>query len=49
MAGSDVPATLVGFAAARRVTQIVIGTSRRSRWTELTRGSIVNRVVRGVA
>ena len=44
--GADVPATLVGFAAARRVTQLVLGTSRRSRWTELTRGSVVNRVVR---
>ena len=43
--GSDVPATLVGFAAARRVTQMVMGTSRRSRWTEMTRGSIVNRVI----
>ncbi len=46
VAGTDVPATLIGFASARHVTQIVLGTSRRSRWTELTHGSIVNRVVR---
>jgi two-component system sensor histidine kinase KdpD len=44
--GADVPATLIGFAAARRVTQLVLGTSRRSRLTELTHGSVVNRVVR---
>ena len=44
--GDDVPATLVAFATAQHATQIVLGTSRRSRWTELTRGSIINRVVR---
>ena len=31
---------------AQQATQIVLGTSRRSRWTELTQGSIINRVVR---
>ena len=46
VAGDDVSATLVAFATAQRATQIVMGTSRRSRWTELTRGSIINRVVR---
>jgi two-component system, OmpR family, sensor histidine kinase KdpD len=46
VAGSDVPATLVGFAEAQHATQLVLGTSRRTRWTELTRGSIINRVVR---
>jgi two-component system sensor histidine kinase KdpD len=44
--GTDVPATLVTFAVAQRATQIVMGTSRRSRWTELMKGSIINRVVR---
>ncbi len=43
---SDVPSTLVAFATAQHATQIVLGTSRRSRWTELTQGSIINRVVR---
>ena len=44
--GTDVPATLVRFAAAQHVTQLVLGTSRRSRWAEITRGSVINRVVR---
>ena len=44
--GDDVPATLVAFATAQHATQIVLGTSSRSRWTELTQGSIINRVVR---
>ena len=44
--GTDVPATLVAFATAQHATQIVLGGSRRSRWTELTRGSVINRVVR---
>ncbi len=42
----DVPSALVEYATAARATQIVLGTSRRSRWTELVRGSIINRVVR---
>ncbi|MHB8464893.1 MAG: ATP-binding protein [Acidimicrobiales bacterium] len=46
VSGADVPAALVAFAKAEHATQLVMGTSRRSRWTELTRGSIVNRVVR---
>ncbi|HUI47328.1 MAG TPA: ATP-binding protein [Acidimicrobiia bacterium] len=46
VAGSDVPATLVGFAEAQHATQLVLGTSRRTRWMEVTRGSIINRVVR---
>jgi two-component system sensor histidine kinase KdpD len=44
--GEDVPGTLVRFATAQRATQIVLGTSHRSRWIELTRGSVINRVVR---
>jgi len=46
VAGTDVPSTLVRFAAAQHITQLVLGTSRRSRWTEITRGSVINRVVR---
>ena len=44
--GDDVPVTLVTFAKAQHATQIVLGTSHRSRWTEWTRGSIINRIVR---
>lgn len=45
-AGGDVAAALVEFARAENATQIVLGASRRSRWNEATRGSVVNRVVR---
>jgi two-component system sensor histidine kinase KdpD len=45
-AGNDVAAALVEFARAENATQLVLGASRRSRWAELTRGSVINRVVR---
>ena len=44
---SDDPArALVDFAERHQVTQIVLGASRRSRWEELTKGSVVRRVIR---
>jgi two-component system sensor histidine kinase KdpD len=46
VAGGDVAAALVDFAKAENATQLVLGSSRRSRWAELTRGSVINRVVR---
>lgn len=46
VAGNDVAAALVDFARAENATQIVLGASRRSRWDELVRGSVINRVVR---
>ena len=46
VAGDDVASALMAFATAQHATQIVLGTSRRSRWIELTRGSVINRVVR---
>jgi len=46
----DEPArALVDFARDNQVTQIVLGSSRRSRWEELTRGSVVQRVLRFAA
>src|SRR6476659_7790483 len=44
--GDDVGKALVE--AARRVSasQIVLGATRRSRWTELVRGSVIRRVIR---
>jgi two-component system sensor histidine kinase KdpD len=45
-AGSDVAAALIDFARAENATQIILGSSRRSRWHELTQGSVINRVVR---
>jgi two-component system sensor histidine kinase KdpD len=44
--GNDVAAALVSAARAENATQIVLGASRRSRWAEITRGSVINRVVR---
>lgn len=44
--GDDVPETLVAVARSERVTQIVIGASRQSRRHELTRGSVVGRLLR---
>ena len=46
----DDPArALVDFAREHQVTQIVLGSSRRSRWEELTKGSVVQRVLRFAA
>jgi two-component system sensor histidine kinase KdpD len=44
--GTETASTLVGFARNEHATQLVMGSSRRSRWSELTRGSVINRVVR---
>ncbi|HEV2310514.1 MAG TPA: ATP-binding protein [Acidimicrobiia bacterium] len=46
VAGDDIGRALVEFAKAERATQLVIGASRRTRWTELLRGSVVSRVIR---
>jgi two-component system sensor histidine kinase KdpD len=46
LAGTDTPEALVRFARAENATQLVLGASRRSRWTELVRGSVINRVLR---
>jgi two-component system sensor histidine kinase KdpD len=42
----DPARALVDFAREHQVTQIVLGSSRRSRWEELTKGSVVQRVLR---
>ncbi|MGH8979331.1 MAG: DUF4118 domain-containing protein, partial [Acidimicrobiia bacterium] len=42
----DIAAALGEFARAENCTQLVLGSSRRSRWSELLRGSVINRVVR---
>ena len=46
IAASDVGEALASFAKAERATQIVLGASKRSRWTDVTRGSIITRVLR---
>jgi two-component system sensor histidine kinase KdpD len=45
----DPARALVDFAGEHQVTQIVLGSSRRSRWEELTKGSVVQRVLRFAA
>jgi len=44
--GDEIPTALVQFARAEHATQVVLGATHRSRWAELWRGSVVNRVVR---
>jgi two-component system sensor histidine kinase KdpD len=49
-APSDDPArTVVSFAADHHATQIVVGASRRSRWEEWSRGSVVRKILRFAA
>ena len=44
--GDDVGLALVGAARAANATQIVLGATRRSRWRELTQGSVITSVIR---
>jgi two-component system sensor histidine kinase KdpD len=46
VAHSDVGEALVAFARAHNATQLVLGTTRRSRWQELIAGSVIRRVLR---
>jgi two-component system sensor histidine kinase KdpD len=41
---ADIGRALVRTAIAEDATQLVIGASRRSRWTELVQGSVVNKI-----
>ena len=47
--GDDPAATIAKIAAEHQVTQIVVGATQRSRWDELTRGSVVRKVLRAGA
>jgi two-component system sensor histidine kinase KdpD len=44
--GADTATLLVNFARAENASQLVLGATRQSRWSELARGSIINRVIR---
>ncbi len=44
--GADVGQALVEAARELNGTQIVLGATRRSRWRELTQGSVINEVIR---
>jgi two-component system sensor histidine kinase KdpD len=46
VAGADVARAIVQIARAENATQVLLGASGRSRWTELARGSVINDVVR---
>ena len=46
--GRDVAMTLIEFAKAQSVTHLVIGQSDVSRWREITRGSVLNRMLRTI-
>ena len=49
VAGADPADALVRFARAENATQIILGSSHRSRWAELTKGSVINQVIRTAA
>ncbi|HEY1734177.1 MAG TPA: universal stress protein [Acidimicrobiales bacterium] len=49
VAGDDPARTVVTFAVEHHVTQIVVGATRRSRWEEWHRGSVVRKVLRFAA
>jgi two-component system sensor histidine kinase KdpD len=40
---------LIEYARTHQITQIVLGSSRRSRWEELTKGSVVRQIIREAA
>jgi two-component system sensor histidine kinase KdpD len=44
--GEDVAATIMKTAIDRQITQIVLGTSKLSRWQSLTRGSVIQQILR---
>ena len=44
--GADIAGALVNFARSEQATQLVLGASKRSRWTEFVQGSVINRVIR---
>jgi two-component system sensor histidine kinase KdpD len=44
--GDEPAAAITGFAMEHQITQIVLGASRRSRWEELRKGSIVTKVIK---
>ncbi len=46
MKSRDIARSLVEIAHQRQITQIVLGQPARSRWEELLRGSVINRLLR---
>jgi two-component system sensor histidine kinase KdpD len=46
VSGNDVATALVNFAKAENATQLLLGATQRSRFTELVQGSVINQVIR---
>jgi two-component system sensor histidine kinase KdpD len=44
--GDDVAATIMSTALDHQITQIVLGTSKLSRWQSMTRGSVIQQILR---
>ena len=44
--GSDIADALVRSPQAENATQLILGASKRSRWAELTQGSVINRAIK---
>jgi two-component system, OmpR family, sensor histidine kinase KdpD len=44
--GEDVAATIMSTATAHQITQIVLGTSKLTRWQSVTRGSVIQQLLR---
>ncbi len=49
LAADDPAQAIVEYARNHQITQIVLGSSRRSRWQEMTRGEIVRKVLRNAS
>ncbi len=49
LAAEDPVQALISFARDHQITQIVLGASRRSRWRELTSGSVIRHILRAAA
>jgi two-component system sensor histidine kinase KdpD len=47
--GDDPARTVVRFARDHQITQIVVGATRRSRFEEVSRGSVVRKILRFAA
>jgi len=44
--GDDVASTIMAMAIDHQITQIVLGTSKLSRWQSFTRGSVIQKILR---
>lgn len=46
LVADDIASALIDFARRENATQLVLGASRRTRWAEVTAGSVINQVIR---